>query len=398
MDRQRRLLRIAAAVVAAGLVLVAVPAQAQDDPATYTLQVEDMAGVEPGASFTSTLKFRYDGATAPEHGVQLTFTSGRYLTTTADYANCGEGFCAFEDFAPEPGVVYELTAPLTTTLAEDAVEKAFANDFTIGDLPAEAADGPEPDDVDTVLAFEPSDDQAIEHHPYMLVTVADAAYDIAVADHTIEGAPGDVFTADLTYANLGPAGAVAYENPETGGRNFTMAITLPAGLEVVHQGPGIPPGVFDIDMDNYCLIYPDYQYPPPDASLYGLDRIDLLCFGPGILDPGEAALLPIDFRITEDAVSNDGAISMLEQSRIWEETPPEHLGTALPEYPDFESDPADNTAALHLDVTGAAPGPGGPELPETGDDLTAIGLAGAGTIVAGALLLALLRRRTLRNL
>jgi LPXTG-motif cell wall-anchored protein len=383
----RRTLHLGAAVLAA-LTAVAAPAQAQGE-SPYTLQVEDVAGVEPGTSFTTGLTFAYTGATPPEHGVHLTFASSGPLETTADYANCGAGFCVFEDFTPEPGVVYELAAPLTATLGGDAVGKAFANDFAIADLAAGAADGLEFNDADTVLAFEVSDDQSIEHHPYMLVTVADPEYDVAVGDHGAEGGPGETLAFDLSYTNLGPSDATAYEHPGDAERHFVMAVDLPDGLEVVHQGPGVPEGVYDIDYYNYCLIYPDYQDPAPDPAVFGLDAVDLLCSLPGELAPGETVTVPIDGRTTADAVSNDGAVAILEQSLTWEEVPPEHLGTALPEYPVFEADFEDNTAGFHLEVTGS--GAGGGKLPETGGSHAAVGAAGAAALAAGAFLL--LRRR-----
>jgi LPXTG-motif cell wall-anchored protein len=356
------------------------------------VQIDDVTGLAPGDSVSPPLKFTYTGPAAPEGGLILRFdASSPHLRTTADYANCGEGFCAI-DLAPEPGTVYELAAdtPLTTTLAADAPgPMTYQNHFTVGALDTAAADRLDFNDADTALAFTESDTASIESHPTMLVTSTDHPFDVQVLDHTVTGAPGTEFTYDIAYANLGPADALAYEHPDDLARHFMVAVQLPDGLEVVHQGEGVPPGWFDIDHDNYCAILPDAPIPPPDPDVYGLERVDLLCRAPGSVDVGETMTLPIDFRITDDAVSADGAIAILEQSRTWTEIPPPGLGEPLPDYPPLEGELGNNIAAFDLEA------PVSGRLPDTGGSVAAVGLAGAGALAAGGILLVALRRRAL---
>lgn len=398
VDRQRRLLR-AAIAAAAAVAMGAAPVQAQGASA-YTVQAEDVSGLEPGGSAPATLKFVNSGTAAPQHGVFIEFVSER-VRTTGDYANCGQGFCAFPDFTPEPGVVYELPADTPLSVSVDAGVPGpmpMLVSIRFSDLDPAAAGGLDYNDADTELAFQVAEDQDVEAHATMVVTTAEHPYDIEAHDETVTGGQGDQAVMHLDYTNLGPADAIAYEHPTNAELHFMVAVQLPDGLEVASQGPGVPPGSYDIDYDNYCRIFPEYQDPAPDPAIYGLDRVDFLCYAPGILEPGETVSLAIDVLIAEDAVSGDGAISILEQAQTWEEIPYENIGQTLPEYPVIEQEFANNTADLRLDVTGTAPGTGGGKLPETGASLTAIGLAGAGALAAGALLLALVRRRTLRNL
>ncbi|MEU5875461.1 hypothetical protein AB0A73_28345 [Glycomyces sp. NPDC047369] len=401
MDRQRRLLRAAIAVLAAfaAVAMAAAPAQAQG-AAAYTIEAEDVTGLVPGGTAPATLKFVNSGTAAPEHGIIVQFVS-EYLVTTGDYANCGYKYCVFPDFAPEPGVVYELPADTPLTVSVDADfpgPMPMLNIVRFADLEAGAMDALDLNDAETELAFQVSEDQDVEEHATMVVTTAEHPYDIEAHDETVTGDAGGQAVMHLDYTNLGPADAIAYEHPTNAERHFMIAVQLPDGLKVASQGPGVPPGVWDIDYDNYCESFPEYQDPAPDPAIYGLERVDFLCFAPGILDPGETVSLAIDVVIAADAVTNDGAISILEQAQTWEEVPYENIGQTLPEYPVIEQEFANNTADLRLEVTGTAPGTGGGKLPETGGSLAAAGLAGAGAITAGAVLLALLRRRTLRNL
>ncbi|MEU6248349.1 hypothetical protein [Glycomyces sp. NPDC047010] len=140
MDRQRRLLRVAAAVLAVGLVLIAVPAQAQDAAATaYTIEVQDVSGLEPGGSAPATFSFVNTGTEAPEHGLLVQFVSER-VVTTGEYTNVSLAidFLIADDAVSNDGATGGSLAAIglagAGTLAAGALLLAFLRRRTLRNL------------------------------------------------------------------------------------------------------------------------------------------------------------------------------------------------------------------------------------------------------------------------
>jgi LPXTG-motif cell wall-anchored protein len=366
----------------------------------YDVNASDFEDVAPGTALTPAIEF----ANVGEHtytGVIFSFwADDPYLSTVAEYGNCGmfrddEIWCALPDLSPAPGEVYELSAdtPVTVTLGESAPGPIqYRQGFQVAPLDSWGRyylDEIEFFDADQELAFELTDRTGVERSQ-MTVTSAVNPFDMTVAEQRIDGEAGESTTLPIVLDNLGPADALARAHPGSGEGRFHIAVQLPTGVKVT----GVDEyGHIEVD-GYYCSDAAANEWMGEiDPAVYQLDRIDVMCWGPDVLLPGEEFRLDLPVAVTGSAASTDGLVSVMESADTWDFTGfEENWGLTEADYPTIDADLDNNVAALTLNA--AVPGGGGSgQLPSTGVSLTVIASAAAAALAVGAVAFVVVRRR-----
>ncbi|MFJ6886031.1 peptidase [Streptomyces californicus] len=239
-----------AAVAAAALVaLGAVPALADEtEPDLGVGKIAPVEGVQPGSSFSTPLTFLNKG-TAEVPAVWVTYAVSPGLKADETHKNCAYYTVPSHDEMPEshvasckieqplkPGVVYGTSKPVSVK----ALDSAFRDDLrvTIGTEEPDPGDGgagePVPGTGDPLTLDEkaPATDADRQNHPEPVaeaeVHAANTA-DFALTGAEATGKVGDKVTAEVTFANKGPARVQGDRDESV----TTVDVRIPEGTSVV---------------------------------------------------------------------------------------------------------------------------------------------------------------------
>jgi hypothetical protein len=367
-----------------------------EDYARYFVSGSSHEGVAPGTSVTPEVAFMKDNA-GTYNDVYFYISEGDpRLQTAAEYSNCGLVewggiMCVLEDLAPEPGVVYELSAdtPLTVTLDANApgpLEYRASYSVEAFDMwNRDEIDNLDYFDADTELVFEATDRAAIEDKAVSVVSTANA-YNLVITADDIEAAKGETAVVDITVANSGPADAVAQPHPGSGEGSFLYAIQLPVGSEI--DAELRENGYFTTVGDNHCTVAAENEWlAESDPALYRLERLDVVCSIWGDIESGATLTLDLPVKVTGDA-GVEGTAVILESAELWTDEELEYWGLTTEDFPILDGDLGDNSDSFSLKG-----GNGSGQLPVTGTSLAVIGGAAAAALAAGAIVFVLMRRR-----
>ncbi|MEU5152923.1 LPXTG cell wall anchor domain-containing protein [Glycomyces sp. NPDC021274] len=368
---------------------------AGEEYARYLVEGSVHEDVAPGTSVTPEVAFVNDNAGTYKDVYFYIGNDDPYLQTAAEYSNCGliewgGIMCVFEDLAPEPGVVYELSAdtPLTVTLDANAPGPR-EYDAWYG---VEAFDVWNRDeienldyfDADTALVFEATDRAEIEERP-VTVTSSANAYNLAITANDIDAANGETDVVDITVVNSGPANAVAQPHPGSGEGSFLYAIQLPAGVAIdadIEEN-----GYFVTEADNHCHLAAENEWiAEHDPALYHLDRVDVVCSIWEDIESGATLTLALPVKVT-GAAGAVGTAVVLESAELWTDEQLAYWDLTTEDFPILDGDLGDNSDTFALKAGGSG------RLPDTGTSLTVIGSAAAVALAAGAVVFVLMRRR-----
>ncbi|MEU3184780.1 hypothetical protein ABZ707_11325 [Streptomyces sp. NPDC006923] len=345
-----RSLRLAAgAATVAGLVCVtaaapavAVTGQAEPGAELVFGQSAPIGGVRPGDTATVSFSVKNKGA-GPASRVALFLDGSQGLSFSQKYSNCVYEETPAQDEGPaqvnavcdieqtlEPGVVYVPEKPLGVTLLDRALYERLS--LTIQPDAATFPDGTQHGGgADPVLRLVPQEPPADPGATYgyerldVGITARNTA-DFALSGANVTGKAGDTVSAEVAFANKGPAW--------------------------VANDVGSPIGVFDVGIPAGTTVTTAPEFCSPagpgggapkkaaDASVYR-------CTTPyNYADEDSRRSYPFRLRIDKVVANATGKVAFVKGEHRW--------GT-LP----FDTNPANNTAAVVVNASGEGPGTGG---------------------------------------
>ncbi|MDX3854141.1 hypothetical protein [Streptomyces sp. AK02-01A] len=408
--RPLRLAAVAASVAGLSWALAAAPAvavgQAEPGPELVFGQTAPIGGVRPGDTAKVSFSVKNNGA-GPASGVALFLDGSQGLSFAEKYSNCVYEETPAQDEGPaqvnavcdieqtlEPGVVYTPEKPLGVTLLDRALYEHFS--LTVQPDAPTFPDGTQHGGgTDPVLRLVPQDPPADPGAVYgyerldVGITARNTA-DFALSGADVQGKAGDTVSAEVTFANKGPA----WVANDVGSPIGVFDVGIPAGTTVT----AAPEFCLPVGSDGKTL------QKAAGASVYR-------CTTPyTYADEDSRRSYPFRLRIDKAVANATGKVAFVKGDHRW--------GT-LP----FDKNPANNTAAIVVNASGEGPGtdggtesPGGgpaggaqggtqspgPERPgtqdgalaDTGTDSTLLvgGTAAAALLAAGAALLMSPRR------
>ncbi|MCC3762674.1 hypothetical protein K3N28_06275 [Glycomyces sp. TRM65418] len=368
----------------------------EDDYAQYLVSGSTHEGVVPGSSLTPDVAFMKANE-GTYNDVYFYISDGNpLLQTAAEYSNCGlvewgGVMCVLEGLAPEPGVVYELSAdtPLTVTLDANAPGpfeyNAWYSVEAFDMWNRDEIDSLDYFDADTELVFEATDRAAIEDNPVTVVSTENP-YNLAITANDIDVAKGETAVVDITVENSGPADAVAQPHPGSGEGSFLYAIQLPAGVETDAELQ--ENGYFTTAGDNHCTVAAENEWlAETDPALYRLERLDVVCSIWGDIESGATLTLDLPVKVTGDPGA-EGTAVVLESAELWTDEELAYWDLTTEDFPILDGDLDDNSGSFSLKG-----GNGSGQLPVTGMPLAVIGSAAVVALAAGAVVFVLMRRR-----
>lgn len=399
--RALRLTAAAASVAGLAWALGAAPVAVAADgvepgPDLVFGQTAPIDGVAPGSAteVSFTVKNKGDG---PATRVALFLDGSQGLTFAKQYSNCRYEESPAQDEGPaqvnavcdieqtlEPGVVYVPEEPVGVNILDRALYEQLIATIQPDSIafPDGTQHGGGADPVLRLVAQEPPADPGAAYGGMQLdvdITAENTA-DFALTGASVKGKAGDTVTAEVTFANRGPAWA----------RNDVYG---PIGVFDV----GIPKGTTVTKVPEFCLPVGSDGKTLKAAT----GASDYRCTTPyNYADEDSERPYAFDLRIDKVTQNATGKVAFVKGDHRW--------GT-LP----FDENPKNNTAEIVVNASGGNAGTSGgsggtatsggtqgtgPQhdtLADTGTDTTALigGTAAAALLAGGGFLLAL-RRRT----